>query len=332
VVPGSYTMTVIVRNRVLHKFTLAEFDLRVEELSPDRPALTDVVPGFSTELVEKGPGSQQPSTFQVGGVRIHPASDAVFSIGDSLFAFFQVWEASPEHQLQFTLSGEGRTIEERSTRVSTYRGGPVIERFDLRGIAGGRYELGVRLLDPGGDVVAEKATQLNVTPRTGVPRPGYVAAFTFNAALPGMVKQALGEQFHHLKRYQDARRVLKEAVAANGDLPAARWLLAEAHNQLNEPERALAILQPMEADHGDRYEVLYGLGFAHSLENDSATAAGYLERAMTIRPPSASHLNLLSDCYRKLGDLERARQMLERSLELVPDQPTIQQELERLRR
>jgi GWxTD domain-containing protein len=331
VVPGDYSISVIVKNRVQRRFTIAEFELNVEEFSSGNPALTDVIPGFSTELIEEPAANQNPGTFQTGNVRIQPASGAVFAIGEPVYSFFQVIGGSMEDELRFTLTGEGRTVVRRSTKVGAYGGGPVIERFDLENVVGGRYELRVQLVDPEGAIVAEKATDLNVTPRTGLARPGYVAAFSFNTAVPGLVNQALGEQLYNLGRYDDARRVLKEAVAVNSQLLSARWLLADVHNRLNEPALALAILEPMMIDHSDRYEVLFGLGHAKYLKNDFVAAVGYLEGALAVRPPTTIHLNLLSDCYEKLGNLEKARQMLERSLELVPDQPEIQQQLQRLR-
>ena len=331
VLPGDYTMNVVVRNRVLKQFTVAERELRVPSLSSDRPILTDIIAGYMTELIEDKATSRELRTFQVGGLRIHPATNGVFPIGGSVHAFFQVVGGSPDHELRFSLSLKGQTIQQRSSKVGAYQGGPVIERFVLDGVEGGVYDLGVQLLDPSGDVVAEKATQLNVSPRSVIPRPAFVFTLNFNTAVPGMSRQAIGEQLLTMNRYDEARSELEKALAENGEgLPVARWLLAEAYNRSNEPDRALSILEPMEAAHLERYEVLFGLGYAHYLKDDEGSAVGYLERAMAIRAPSITHLNALADCYRRLGKPEKSRETLERSLELDPDQTTVKEQLDRL--
>ncbi len=48
---------------------------------------------------------------------------------------------------------------------------------------------------------------------------------------------------------------------------------------------------------------------------------------MTLRPPDTTLLNVLGDCYKILGYLQKASEVLERSLSLNPDQEEIKERL-----
>jgi Flp pilus assembly protein TadD len=139
----------------------------------------------------------------------------------------------------------------------------------------------------------------------------------------------LGEQLLTLKRYELAQRALEASVAANNpDLPRARWRLAGIYIGYREPDRALELLLPLEAKYPNQYEVVAGLGFAFYFKDDFTRAAELLERAAAVRPPGTSLLNTLGNCHQRLGDLEKAKQFLERSLELNSDQDAIKKKLD----
>ena len=63
------------------------------------------------------------------------------------------------------------------------------------------------------------------------------------------------------------------------------------------------------------------------MKSDMATAAQYLEKAISIRPPTTGILNTLADCHEKLGNAAEAKQLMERSLELDPEQKAIRDKL-----
>jgi len=118
---------------------------------------------------------------------------------------------------------------------------------------------------------------------------------------------------------------LEEAVAFdNPKLPMADWKLAGAYVRSREPERALALLLPLEPDFGDQYEVVLGLGLACYLQGELESAARFLAR---IRPASTSLLNALGDIYMRLGRSGDARRVLERSLALDPAQEAIRKQV-----
>ena len=326
-VPGDYQVNVILRNRVSRQYAVAEQDLRVDPIPSDRPALSDIVVGFRAELTSETVNVGELRTFQIGNLLMHPSGDAVFAIGDTVHVFFQVLGADPDCQLHFALLNGEEIAQQRSTRVSDYDGGPIMEQFRLTKMAGGNYVLRVQLADPSGNVVAEKLARLAVSPRSSVVRP-WTYRRSFNTREPGRIALARGEQFLALKRYQDARLELEIAAASREvELTSARWRLAGLLIQAGETDRALELLRPLEKDYPNQYEVQAGLGIALYLENDLSQAVFYLERAVGIRPPDPSVLNALGDSYQRLGNFLKAKEFFQRSLELSPDQGAIRERL-----
>jgi Flp pilus assembly protein TadD len=120
---------------------------------------------------------------------------------------------------------------------------------------------------------------------------------------------------------------VKAVAAGNPDLPQAEWRLAGLYIGARRPEPALELLLPLEERFPNQYEVIAGLGFANHLKGDYASAATHLERALAIRPPNTSLLNALADCHLRLGDPQKAKPFLERSLELNPGQERVKKQL-----
>ncbi|MFQ5790428.1 MAG: GWxTD domain-containing protein [Acidobacteriota bacterium] len=326
VLPGSYKLNVTLRNRATKQFTVAEEEVHVPSFGA-QPGLSDIIVGYRKELAGSA-GEDEHLTFQIGNNRIHPATEHVFPIGETVQVLFQVVGADPECRLRFAILDGEETLQERETRLEDYRGGPVMEEFSLLGVMGGHYQLQAQLLDPDGAVAAERSVPLTVSPRSAIPRPGFVYRKGFNVGVPGLLALARGQQLLAFGRLEEAQVELEEAVAANNpNLPMARWKLAEALLYSREADRALELLLPLKDEHSGEYGVVEGLGYAFYFKKDFAQAVAYLEKAMTLRAPDPSLLNALGDSYQELGRNEDAKAVFERSLELNPAQKGVKQRL-----
>jgi len=327
-VPGDFNVSVILRNRVLHQYTVAERDVKV---GATPPALSDIVLGFQIEENPPTGNTGGLKTFEAAGLRVHPATDGLFAIGDTAHVFFQVASAGADDRLKIALLDAQTVIREHELPAAEYAFRPVDQRVDLSEMAGGTYEVRVQLV--GGvasseRVLVEKTTSLTLSPRTAVPRPAFTARRSFDSDEPGMLAMTLGDQLWSLGRFDEARLKLEEAVAFdNPKLPMADWKLAGAYVRSREPERALALLLPLDPDFGDQYEVVLGLGLAYYLKGELASASRFLERAAEIRPAGTSLLNALGDIYMRLGRSGDARRVLERSLSLDPAQEAIRKQV-----
>jgi Flp pilus assembly protein TadD len=186
-------------------------------------------------------------------------------------------------------------------------------------------------LNAEGQVVAERSAALDVSPRTSIPRAGFVYRHSFNAENPGLLALARGQQ--HLARGQiaEAEEAFRQAVAAqNPSLVAASWKLATVMLYSGKADEALDLLRPLEAQHGGEPEVVEGLGLASYLKKDYPAAVRYLEQALTLRAPEYTLLNALGDSYQSLGQADKAREIFERSLSMNPAQESVKLRLEAL--
>ncbi len=326
--PGEYDISVIVRNRATKQYTVAEQQLNIEPVSGE-PALSGIILGYDIELMGGNVTEQTHLTFQLGSSQILPAMENSFPAGDTVHVFCQILGATPEHWVRFALMDEDELLQEKKTQVVTYAGGPAIENFSLLKMSGGNYQIEAELSDAAGNVVARKSTDLVVSPRSWIPRAGFVYRRGFNAEVPGLLSLARAQQLLALGRAEEAQAEFEEA-AKNPELPMARWKLAGLLLYAREADRALDLLAPMEADYPNEYEVVEGLGLAYYFKKDPTQAASYLEKAMSIRAPDTSVLNALGDSYQKLGKLEDAIKVFQRSLELNPEQAGVKKRLQSL--
>ena len=324
--PGEYQVSVVLRNRVVKQYTVAEQEVRVEPMLPDK--LSQVVLGYLHErlLVKENPDYLR--AFQIDDTRIYPAAQGVFPVGAVIHLFTQVHETDPEFALRFAFLDGEEVLQERETKVGDYFGGTVVEEFSLIGMVGGRYVLRVQLIAPSGSVVAERAADVVVSPRTSILRPGFIYRRGFKVKEPGLLALTRGEQLWKATRFDEAMAEFTTAVAAqNPQLPMARWKLAGAFIALGQPDRALELLEPMEDKFPDQYEVIGGIGYVYYLKEEYTPAVEYLERAMTLRSPDASVLNAVGDSYEQLENLEKAKEAYRRSLELDPKQDGVKKKL-----
>jgi len=329
-VAGEFNVTVILRNRVLHQYTVAERDVKVGATpitTGGPPALSDIVLGFQIEESPSTGDTGGLKTFEAAGLRVHPATDGLFAIGDTAHVFFQVASAGADDRIHIVLLDGQRVVQEHDLSPTEFLTKPVDQRLDLSEMVGGTYIVRVELVSSE-RVLVEKTATLTLSPRTAVPRPAFTARRSFDSDEPGMLAMTLGDQLWSLGRFDEARVKLEEAVAFdNPKLPMADWKLAGAYVRSREPERALALLLPLEPDFGDQYEVVLGLGLAYYLQGELESAARFLERAAEIRPAGTSLLNALGDIYMRLGRSGDARRVLERSLALDPAQEAIRKQL-----
>lgn len=326
VVPGDYGVMVILRNRVSFRYTVAEQTVRVSAPPVDRPALSDIVTGFRLEEMSDGPDTFQ--TFQAGPTRVHPAAGGAFAIGDALYCALQVLSAEPGQVLRFALLRSDEVIASQERTLSGREPPLIAERISLEGVEPDQYTLRVRLADGQGAVLAERRAPLVVSPRASLPRAGVFARRSFDTRRHARLAVVLGDQHWARGEFAEAERLFERAVSEDDpEVPQAKWKLAASHLRGGKPESALRLLLNLQFTHGDRYEVAVGLGLAFGMKDNFPHAVSWLERAASIRPLPASVLNTLGDAYLALGDRQKARETFERSFELDPDQPGIQQRL-----
>jgi GWxTD domain-containing protein len=328
-VPGDYSISVILRNRVIHQYTVAEKEISVEAPDPAAPALMDLVLAYESKNTMGDVADGEIRTFQVGNVRFQPASDNIFVIGDTVHLVSQAFGATAAHKVVFELANGAEVLKTIESPVLA--DGMVFDHLALENMVGGNYEIRARLLSPQGAELSRKAAPITVSPRSAATRPGFVYRRGFNTRYPGLLQLVRGEQLWNLGRYEEAKADLERAVSASGtNLPEAKWKLANAYLRDKRADDALALLRPLEANFANQFEVVSGLGFALYVKGQCQEAVSYLDRARQIRPPDTLLLNSSGDCHQQLGNADQAREAFSRSLELDPEQPVVKDRLEML--
>jgi Flp pilus assembly protein TadD len=142
---------------------------------------------------------------------------------------------------------------------------------------------------------------------------------------------ALGEQHLALGNTAKARELFEAAIAANGGLDPARESFAVLLLKDGDSTRVIQLLEPIYQRDPNRYEVLALLGEAHFQKKEYSKVTEVLEKAITLRRATTPVLNMLGISLLDLGDTERAQEMLERSLDLDPEQPRVKELLEKIK-
>ena len=326
-VPGAFEVSVVLKNRVMKRFTVAEQAIAVPSTRPGAPAMGDPIIAFDVETHDEA----QAGVFAGGGLRFRPAADHLFALGETLRAGVQVENAEPGSTLRLVLRDGDRDLLEKALPMDDLEDGIVRADLELADVEAGAFTFEVELRDRQGLRIAHRTTEVNITPRV-VRRANYVHRRGFDVSIPGLLALTKGNQHWAMQQFEEAQAELKRAVGAgNPDLPMARWKLASVYLRSRQPDRALDLLQPLESEFSGQYEVVAGLGFAHYFRQEFADAARYLEEAASLRPPDTALLNALGEAHERSGDLELASAAFERSLALAPDQRVIAERLALIR-
>ena len=324
-VPGDFDVTVIVRNRVVTQYTVAESKIHIARFTKEEPALTDIILAFDSSLVGGTLDDTLVRTYQVGKLRLQPAADNLFVIGDVVHLVTQAFGATPDHKVVFELWDGAALL--KSLESSVTANGVVVDHLKLENMVGGKFPIVARLVSPAGETVSTERAEITVSPRSVASRPGFVYRRGLDTRIPGLLSFMRGEQLWKLDEVANAKVPFEEALASNDRLVPARWMLANVHLKEEHPDDALALLEPLEEPYPNQFEVVAGLGLAHYLKGNYETAATYLSRARDIRPPEAMLWNALGDSYEHIGNRDKAREAFESSLQLDSEQPTVRERL-----
>jgi GWxTD domain-containing protein len=329
-VPGDYDISIILRNRVIHQYTVAEKQISIPLPDPASPTLMDVVLAYESKSTMGGEVAEgEVRTFQIGSMRFQPASENIFVIGDTVHLVTQAFGATPKHKVGFDLVNGAEILQTIESPVGDH--GMVFDHMLLENMVGGSFEVRARLLSPEGAEISKRTAPITVSPRSVATRPGFIYRRGFNTRSPGLLALVRGDQLWNLGRYDEARIEFERSIAASGGkLPEARWKLANAYLREKRADDAFSLLKPLETDFASQFEVVSGIGYALYLKGECGEAVGYLDRARQIRPPDTLLLNTAGDCHQKLGHAAEAREAFSRSLELDPEQPEVRERVEAL--
>ncbi|MGH9334268.1 MAG: GWxTD domain-containing protein, partial [Vicinamibacteria bacterium] len=201
-VPGDYTVRVILRNRAcpsrderdcLKSYTLLDGEVHIPEW-PKEAALSDLVLAHGTELRS---GESSYRSYRFGAREVFPNPSGVFAIGERAVVALEPLNAAPGSNIRFQVISEGVEGEVPVDQTLPLQGeGLVVQELAIDAAAGGRYRVDALLLDASGKELDRRSVPLTVSPRTSIPRPSVRSSMLqIRPELPGSVKMTLAEQY-----------------------------------------------------------------------------------------------------------------------------------------
>jgi len=331
-IPGSYEFSVLLKNEVSKEFTSLERKLIIPS-DESRSWVTPLLLGYKSERSEAGRDKLKP--FQLGGVSILVQTNRTFTRSEGLVLGFQVWglpqNLKDEAEIVFDFLKDEQPFRSYSRRPANYPAFPdVIEPVALSEFLPAHYKVRVSVR-AGGRELAAGQDEFDVTSLEKMARP-----WVYSKILPGLddpVYQLLiGNQLFSSGRYEEARLNLEAAYRKRPESEDFALSLARADLALQDFSRVETLLLPfVDQAKPPRYEFFFLLASAHHQTGEWEKALKILEQGISHYGLNTVFLNLRGECYLRLGNTAEALRAWEKSLEINPSQPDVQEAVNALK-
>jgi len=330
-VPGEYKLSVLVKNEASKEFTSLEQTIRIPEKV--QIEMTTSLLAYRVSPSESTEGKIK--AFLLGGQQLYLQASRVFTSRDQLVVALQIFGLTPELKnrasLRYQFFKESQPFKEETYPVSELGKLPdLIKVFSLADFSPAHYFLSITLLLDGQEKLTVK-DEFDLTYLETLPRP-WVLSRVLPPASDPYYGWILGNQLYNLGRLAEARTVLEAAMAkapGNQDLAME---LARVYVGLKDYERAAKILDSfVSAEQGVRYETYVVAAQAFFNIGQYEKALTILDKAVAQHGSDIQLLDLIGDCYFKLGKKEEALAVWQKSLEINPEQPEVKKKIQAVR-
>ncbi|MDD8013595.1 MAG: GWxTD domain-containing protein [Acidobacteriota bacterium] len=331
VIPGSWHITVFLKNLTTKEFTSLEKDFVIpaEEKLGMSPLLL-----ANRNVNAASVAAYKPFRFDNNHLLTSPRND--FLASDDLVVFFQLHGLAPglekDGRLEFALfrSEEkvlDRTIALRDRATSLPN---VIETLPLKGQAAAYYTVSVTLLDGGGKRILSERAEFFITPQPSLPRPWVVSVPTAADDFSLFLNE-LGRQYVQKGDPERALPLLEAAFRKNPGQTRLGIDYCQLLLQKKEYAKAKAIALPMVKGQS-RFEFLLPLGQACQGLGEYAEAISQYAEHITHFGANVNVFNQIGECFIQLGDKAEALKAWEKSLAISPKQPAIRKKVDELKK
>jgi len=330
VVPGSYRITVFLKNLGTKEFTSMEKDFVIP--ADDKLGISPLL--LANRKVDASSlAAYKPFLFRGSHLLPSPRND--FLASDSLVVFFQIYGLNPELEengsLEFSLfRGEAKVLAtERGLRE--FHGLPdVIEVLPLQGYSPAYYSIKVALRDREKREVLSGSGDFFITPRPALPRPWVVSIPTVVDDFPVFLNE-LGRQYLQLRNLERARPLLEEAFRKQPETIHFGTDFCQLLLQQRDYARVKSIALPMVREKS-HFEFSLPLGQACQGLGEFAEAIVSFAEYITHFGANVGVFNQIGECYSRMGDTAEALKAWEKSLSLNAKQPQIREKVAGLKK
>ncbi len=331
-IPGSYKLSVLMKNVVSKEFASVERDLLIPG-QQDELQMTSFIMGYASE--KKAPAADRLRPFQLGTNQVFLQANRTFTMQDSLVLAFQIHGLTPSQtekgEIRYNFLKNAEPFRTETKRILDYLERPnFVESFPLLDFSPAHYRVEVSLLIDGQEILYE-TDEFDVTHQALIARP-----WVYSKLMPGpdspVYSYVIGTQFYNSGNVQEARAYIEDAYHKNPDSAEYALNLARLYMVLKEYTKIEPLLLPLfSKPEPPEYDVFFVIGKAYQALGELSKAVEFLNAAIDHYGINTNVLNAVGECYFQLGDTEEALAAWEKSLEINPDQPELKQNLEAIK-
>jgi GWxTD domain-containing protein len=331
-IPGTYKLSILVRNEISKEFTSLEQTLIIPGQSP---ALQMTLPILGYKSGRADAAKKRIKPFQIGPYQIYCQPGRVFTKSDTLAVAFQVFGLTSEQKrsglIRFTFLKDGRTAFEKNRPIPEVGEFPdVLGEFPLADFVPAHYNLKVSIIADGRELIAG-SEEFDVTHQAAIPRPWYYSKLMPDSGDP-VYDYLVGIQLLNSGRAEEAKASLEKAFQKTGNSSEIALGLAQAYLALAEYAKIPPVLDPfLIQTQSPKYEIYVLAGQAHQKLREFAKAVEIYDQAVSHFGVNVNLLNAIGECYLELGKTKEALAVWEKSLEISPNQPQIRKNVQALR-
>ena len=335
-IPGPQTLDLVLENNVTREFGRATFELVVPAPHPERlTAAGLLLCSEVTRVPEYDPFSPF-FPFQFGELLLVPNIDGSYANDTEIITFHQILlppgHSEPVSAAYVLLNERGVAVREQTVSIDPQQasGFGTIEQItaiELDGLQPGHYTLRVEIDG------ARSTAPLPITVTEPAPEAGHTFINAQPAPPPNDPSFALERayQYRTLGRTAEAIAWLETALRRAPEMREALELQAELLMEAGRYEELDELLIPRLVQAPNNLGLLMTLAEANARLGRHYNAIRYFERArLTVDDETPELLNALASEYYADGNIEKTRELIERSLSLDPEQPEIQRLLEQV--
>ena len=336
VIPGRFKLFGLLKNKSAQDFTSFSAAIEVPEAGPGiRPGAL-LLYHSCEQMGERAAGVLRAFTF--GGTHYLVSARNEFPLQSEMGAYVQMF--STERINLPAQSAVVLEVREADSRVTAFshkktlsevltedREGLDTGSFSLTALKPGYYSAELSLVDEKGQRILTVKENFVLLTQAAPVLPWVYAKG--NPAFPNSQDLAsLSTEYFVTRRYDKALVLAEQALKLRDD-PAIRLLLGKALYALGRYQDSLDVLKPAE-DAGQSGEAAKVMAADYAALKDWASALSYLEKLLA-EATEVSVLNLAGECHLNLGRPDRALPLLQKSLQLDPNQPEVKTLLEKAR-
>ena len=339
ILPGDYTVNLIVRNKVAKVFYLAREEI---EVPPHRARNLKVLKPILFNRSKTSPSIQPNSIppFAFYNTKFHPTMRPI-PRGQEIGVFYQIQAPPPGNGAGIAgVRVTYRLLDKQDAVVDEISGELVANSFNELGLASAFWKFKTDQLDFGeyrleisatlGDSSAKAYSKPIVISNEGPaaePTTAYGRYIDFSSPEPTLEK---GRQLISLGKSKPAVNLLASAMKRWPASNAVAALYSEALIKTGKLDEAKDVLLELSLRDQDEPRWKRNLGMLQLQTGQFNKAIGFLEQARLLEGDTVEVLNPLGEAYRFAGKNEKAKEIWQRSLEIDPEQPLISRRLEHL--